>query len=422
MRSIQRVFTVLTVVFFILHLPVSQELEGKNGYYNSHIDKVFEVESGGLLDIKDISGDVTVTSWERNQVEVKVTIKINVFTENEAKEILKRFKDNFEKEGNTVRIRGMSERNWIQSRYSITVPRKFNLDIQTRGGDISIGMITGDVTCSTSGGDIDLRTVSGKVKVNTSGGDLNFSEITGAIDANTSGGDVNLKNISDGDCNINTSGGSISLDHAESNVTLKTSGGDITVRSIKGELGLYTSGGDIDVIECSGSRATMKTSGGDISLIDLKCKVEAHTSGGDISGNGFDLPLSVYTSGGDIELSDLNTGITGKTSGGDINVKITLEDFSKPHGVELETSGGDITLIIPEKMPASITAEIYLYDGYGSWERYDIYSEFPLTKTVPDETRKRMIRCTGDINGGGDKIYLKTSSGDIHIQKSQEHK
>jgi hypothetical protein len=105
------------------------------------------------------------------------------------------------------------------------------------------------------------------------------------------------------------------------------------------------------------------------------------------------------------------------TSGGDVNVEITLKDFNKPHTIELNTSGGDITLVLPEKIPATIQAEIFLSGMREHMERYDIYSDFPLTKASPDETNGHIIRSNGQINGGGDPVNLKTHNGNIYIKK-----
>ncbi|MFQ5677654.1 MAG: hypothetical protein ACE5G1_17325, partial [bacterium] len=124
------------------------------------------------------------------------------------------------------------------------------------------------------------------------------------------------------------------------------------------------------------------------------------------------------------ELQDVKGGVEAKTAGGDVKVEITLQDFKKGHAVDLRTAGGEIVLHIPEKLPASIRAEIEISDR---WENYNIYSDFPLTSSEDSaregskhrrrSRRRRYIRSEGDINGGGDFIELYTANGDIHIKK-----
>ena len=103
--------------------------------------------------------------------------------------------------------------------------------------------------------------------------------------------------------------------------------------------------------------------------------------------------------------------------GGDINIDMTLQDFGKPHAVHAETTGGDIRIQIPALLPATITAEVRL--SRRSNCRNDIFSDFPLTKSAPDETGDRILRSKGEINGGGDLIDLKANGGSIYIKKSR---
>ena len=101
---------------------------------------------------------------------------------------------------------------------------------------------------------------------------------------------------------------------------------------------------------------------------------------------------------------------------------MTLTDFSKDHQVELRTAGGELTLILPEKLPATLRAEIEVEDR---WRDYNIYSDFPLTTRTEGSgaekryrrRRRSYIRSEGEINGGGDLIELYTVNGDIHIKR-----
>ena len=59
----------------------------------------------------------------------------------------------------------------------IKVPTKFNLDINTSGGDIKCGGISGVLMLNTSGGDIWTDKCSGNINVSTSGGDVFFAKM-----------------------------------------------------------------------------------------------------------------------------------------------------------------------------------------------------------------------------------------------------
>jgi DUF4097 and DUF4098 domain-containing protein YvlB len=138
-----------------------------------------------------------------------------------------------------------------------------------------------------------------------------------------------------------------------------------------------------------------------------------------VDAAGLFAPARLRTSGGDIGVRDAQASLDASTSGGDVEVEFTLQDFTKPHAIDLKSSGGEITLTIPEKLPANIMAEIRLGDGrWFSRERYDISSDFPLKIQREEDGREgRYIRGEGQINGGGDPITLTTSAGNITIRK-----
>lgn len=68
---------------------------------------------------------------------------------------------------------------------------------------------------------------------------------------------------------------------------------------------------------------------------------------------------------------------------------------------------------------ASIDAEIRIRDN-DRWrdDDYRIYSDFDLEMEDDDDRYRSRITAQGDINGGGDRIRLNTTNGDIYIRKS----
>ncbi|MFQ5630172.1 MAG: hypothetical protein ACE5I1_15495, partial [bacterium] len=68
-------------------------------------------------------------------------------------------------------------------------------------------------------------------------------------------------------------------------------------------------------------------------------------------------------------------------------------------------------------LPAKIIAEIRLDRRNRRYDRYDIYSDFPISKQKLEEDRREIIRGESEINGGGDVIHLVTSGGNIYIKK-----
>lgn len=398
---------------------LAQELRKEGRYYVTEIKRNFSVQPAGTLEMSDIQGDIDITVWPKNEVQIIERLRMDVYTEEEAKRAVEETKAAYRQSGDRIIVGGMERsRKWIQSDFQISLPATFNVDANTSGGDISVRQLKGTSRLRTSGGDVTLIETGGNVRATTSGGDVTVRDGEGDIDVKTSGGDLQLERIK-GMLIGTTSGGDITLRGASKDVRLRTSGGDMVITDTDGAVNASTSGGNVRVENVRG-RVDVSTSGGDVDLRNLKQEVEASTSGGDIQAMGLFAAARLRTSGGDIEARDAQGSIDASTSGGDVDVEFTLKDFTKPHAITLKSSGGSITLAIPEKLPANIYAEIRLGDGrWFSRERYDISSDFPLKIQREEEDRRggRYIRGEGSINGGGDPITLTTSAGNITIRK-----
>jgi DUF4097 and DUF4098 domain-containing protein YvlB len=232
-------------------------------------EKTFSILPGKNLLVDISSGDVKVTYWDKEEVYVKI------LGDEDAME-----KMDFTLEGNDeeVKVTGKKKSSissWFSSidlKVEIKVPSQFNLDVNTAGGDIKCGGITG------------------KAELNTSGGDVWADKFSGNLIASTSGGDVFLF-CRDAKINAETSGGDIKIEYEGENkeIDVSTSGGDIEImlpKEFKAAMELSTSGGDVS---CSLNMSNVKKSSGSRLIGDLNGggeKLLAHTSGGDITVTG----------------------------------------------------------------------------------------------------------------------------------------
>jgi DUF4097 and DUF4098 domain-containing protein YvlB len=175
-----------------------------------------------------------------------------------------------------------------------------------------------------------------------------------------------------------TSGGDVRLEEVSGASRMRTSGGDILARNVKGDFEGRTSGGDVRVESMAG-RVNVHTSGGDVAVSNVTGDVDANTSGGDVRITRVDGRINAGTSGGTVrcELTGANRGITASTSGG--NVWLTL--------------------------PRNVTGTL---DAQSSGGHID--SDFPISTTRWSEHR-----LSGDINGGGNEIHVRTSGGSITL-------
>lgn len=264
----------------------------------------FPAKSGEMLSVNISGGDINVTSWDKDEVEI--IIKGN---ETAAKKI------SFEIEKTSEGVKVESSRtgggfwnifNSLNFRVIIKTPEKYNMKLKTSGGDVEVKKIEGDTEVYTSGGDVVVYGGKGNGTFKTSGGDVSVNDFYGPAIISTSGGDI-VFNGKNGDVNASTSGGDIAITGADSKIKAETSGGDIHL-VYKGEnkgIHLSTTGGDIfaDFDD------------------DLSGYIDASTTGGDVENNNSKFRADKITS----------SSIKGTLNNGGENIR-------------LRTSGGDITI------------------------------------------------------------------------------
>jgi DUF4097 and DUF4098 domain-containing protein YvlB len=304
-------FTYISLFVFLLVLSGSLtacRIEAGSDYggdLETIHEKTFPIQPGKDLKVEASSGDVTITTWDKSEVYIKVLGNDN------AREKVDFSFNNNDDEISVIARREGSFFNWFSSgikmKFEIKVPAEFNTNINTSGGDIMVGEIRGNNLLKTSGGDVWVKNTDGILKITTSGGEINLDSNSGEMDVSTSGGDIKARDFK-GDLSASTSGGDIYLKGSDSKVYAETSGGDIVLEYSGDNKGinLETSGGDIQIKLPSNfnASANMHTSGGDI-----ECDLTANNAKR-ISSSRFE--------------ADLNGGgaaLTAKTSGGDITVK-----------------------------------------------------------------------------------------------------
>jgi hypothetical protein len=211
---------------------------------------------------------------------------------------------------------------------------------------------------ATSGGSITLSGIEGKQKFATSGGSLNITKVKGEMDGATSGG-------------------SISVEQSNGKMDLATSGGSIVAKQSTGNLHIATSGGSIV-------------------LTDLDGNIDAATSGGSVNGQNISGELKASTSGGSVNLTGLRCNVKASTSGGGMNVTmVVLKDY-----VQLSNSSGNINLQVPagKGMDLDLKANKIYTQGLSN------FSGSSATESM-----------SGSVQGGGTKVSVRASSGNINI-------
>lgn len=254
------------------------------------LDRTFTVQPGGKLTVDSSGSDITVRGTDSDQVVVHIVAT-------GSQKSLDRLDLSAEAstEGVAVTTRNrQSGLGWLwsgnnqQTRISVSVPKRYRLELKTSGGDLEIEQLQGTANGRTSGGDVHVAHVNGEVRMRTSGGDIVADDIHGTTDLDTSGGSI--KASVDGQIRAVTSGGNIDVGLVGANrgIDVSTSGGNILLqvpRNVAGLLDASTSGGSVvsdlpvTTVVSSSDRSSRKLNG---TLNGGGELIKAHTSGGNV--------------------------------------------------------------------------------------------------------------------------------------------
>jgi len=289
------------------------------GQTKEDIKKSFNVGPGGRLTVESDLGSIEVTATEGNKVDVEVRFSPRHGSQRRLEKFLEDFTVDFDQRGNDVFVTAEYDRDlgdfwdsfgkYVQVEFMITVPKKYNVDLGTSGGSISVGDLEGEADARTSGGSLEFGNIQGAVHGRTSGGSIELDGCIGSVEVRTSGGSISIGRV-EGDLVAHTSGGGIRVEEVLGNIDAETSGGSVTAALAKQpdhECILRTSGGGITVYLDKDIRVNLdaSTSGGSVRTdfpISIRGRVDHHSLEGKINGGGPDLILR--TSGGSISINE----------------------------------------------------------------------------------------------------------------------
>ncbi|HME88284.1 MAG TPA: DUF4097 family beta strand repeat-containing protein [Chthoniobacterales bacterium] len=296
-----------------------------------NINRQIDAVAGEKLIVDVDFGTIDVSAGADGKVTLEAHRKIDFGDESKEKEYLASAPITVSKEGNvvTIRSRGNKPEHWnfghceTDAKYTIRVPKRFDPELRTDGGTISV------------------RDIAGNLKAHTSGGRMTFTHLEGTLDGETSGGAIEAEDCR-GPIDIKTSGGHIKVTDGKGSLNANTSGGGIEVHNFSGDADIRTTGGSLDLDKISG-KIVGKTSGGGIRarIPDLLGDVKLETSAGSID---FAVPpnaaltIEAKTSVGEVES---RLPIEG-TDVGREQLRGTLNGGGK--SVRLATSAGKITI------------------------------------------------------------------------------
>jgi hypothetical protein len=369
----------------ILLIAFSLILSGS--LFSEEITKTIDVNEGGTLNVElKTGGSIHVEGWDQKQVQVEVSFRHSSLEPGDV---------NIDKSGNVVNIRIDDLSNGNHSGnvpvLTINVPKKFNIEVETMGGEIEITDVEGKFSGQTMGGSLKLKMLKGNIHMTTMGGRIYLSD-------------------SDIDGELKTMGGDVYFENVYGDIKGSTMGGEVTMKNVQDSKG--KNAGEVKI----------STMGGDINVDDAPQGADVHTMGGDITIKRAKRFVKAKTMGGEIDIREVDGSVKASTMGGEVTVVLVGDGSVSGKDIDLSSMGGEITLTLPKNISAKF--ELHLTYTKDSKQDYEIISDFDLKveeKTKDWEYKKgsprKEIEGKGQVGDGKNSIYIKTINGNIRIKK-----
>jgi DUF4097 and DUF4098 domain-containing protein YvlB len=350
------------------------------------VEERFETSPGDLLEVDlETGGSLEIRGWDQNVVLVQATSQDG---DGDGQEI------SIVKTSGGVLVEAESTRKWGRGDshgYDVTinVPRVYDLEIETMGGDIEVYDVEGDLEGETMGGDLRLSGLKGKLEFETMGGDIELRD-------------------SDVDGEIETMGGEVIVENVIGDVDGSSMGGNVTYKNVTRRSG-----------ESSGKAVVITTMGGDIEIGSAPAGASLETMGGDITVGEAAKFVEAETMGGDITVGSVDGRVEASTMGGDVKVTVIGDPQVSGKDIELDSMGGEIHLTVPRNFSMEVEIEISYSEKS---DKPEIVSDVPLTienrEGAGGFLRKgsSTLSGSGSFNGGKNKVEIETVGGNVYLK------
>ena len=276
--------------------------------FQEEFHKTIKIKKGKTIKIDNINGNVNVSSWDNDYVDVyalkktrrsrdeldRVTIEVHNKDVLEITTLVDKY-DPDEYSFFERLFKGLRTRNpKVTVEYTVKIPRTSNLGIaETTNGNVNITGTSGDTLAKTTNGRVFVDNVKGYINAISTNGNIEVINVEGSAEAKTTNGKVYIENVS----------GVVSARSTNSGI------------EIKGATEINSAG----------------TTNGDIEI-----SLTEHSSGDmDISTTNGSITLHVPSNfNGDVDLKTTNGSIKAE------NFTITLEKLSKNHLIGTIGNGG----------------------------------------------------------------------------------
>lgn len=198
--------------------------------------KSVSLAKDGSVVVRNVSGDITIKTWNKAEVNIDALKVSKASSMEKAKENADKVKIEVTEEGTTLRIevdypeRGFRDAS-VSVHFNLMIPDKASADAKSVSGDIRASNIGGEAKIESVSGDLTLESIAGFLKAHSVSGDVEATKASKGADCSTVSGDVEIRDVV-GDVFLNSVSGEISAEQIKGGVDAESVSGDITLGGV----------------------------------------------------------------------------------------------------------------------------------------------------------------------------------------------
>jgi len=318
--TIKRMTSLLAALALLALVAAPALGDAENQKYEEKFQKVEKLAADGKVYLKNISGNVKVLTWDKDEVRIDALKISRAGTLEEAKENAALVKIEVGRnDGRLEILTDYPDDQWRHKRlnvsvnYDLTIPAKAEVEVRNVSGDVSAENIGGYAKLETVSGDVNLRKAAKGGVFTTVSGDVELGDISGDLRTKAVSGDITITRIA-GSVNAETVSGNVELKGltGAKSIEINVLSGDVIFEGVLEKDGRYnfqSHSGDVTLYlpEKSAFEFSCKSFSGDIdSDFEMVVKMigglkhKKNDIRGEVNGGGADLTITTFS--GDIEL------------------------------------------------------------------------------------------------------------------------
>ncbi len=299
---------------------------------NRESHQAFDVQPGTKLILEHGDGDVTISPWGEDTLDVEVRYRARASNVGWSKST--EFDVEFRQDGSTIHVIGheprrvsvgISSYREYEYTYTVKAPSYLELSLEGEDGDVEISDWQGSIMMKLEDGDVTLSDIDApRTEVILEDGDLEIDGIRGQIEVDCEDGDIEIFECQIERGRIRTEDGDIVIDRCQGSFEISVADGDARLRELTAEdLEIRSGDGTINLSLLPSENLDLNVRVGDGDVVldldrDVSAEFELETQDGRIK----------VSAAGVSDLVQKQSHVTGRLGTGEGTIYVRTGDGS----------------------------------------------------------------------------------------------